>query len=156
MKHWSNLSLNDKEGGKMFVKKDRSSNEYTIAVKFLTKWALNIDAIGLLVLSGVPEMASRSITRVIIRFCLFLIIMRRWKKFWLVNLGVLIGISLFFKGWKLLRLFVTLLLKSLDMGTSSQYSGKFFEQRCCWGVVRSNRWSGLKLEQCWGWRRQFH
>ena len=110
MKHWSNLSLNDKQGGKMFVKKDRSSNEYTIAVKFLTKWALNIDAIGLLVLSGVPEMASRSITRVIIRFCLFLIIMRRWKKFWLVNLGVLIGISLFSKGWKLLCLFMTLLL----------------------------------------------
>ena len=37
MKHWSNLSLNDKERGKMFVKKDRSSNEYTITVKFLTK-----------------------------------------------------------------------------------------------------------------------
>ena len=104
-KHWSNLSLNDKEGGKMSVKKVRSSNEYTIAAKFLTKRALNIDVIGLLVLSGVPEMASRSITR----FCLFLIIMRR-KKFWLVNLGVLIGISLFSKGWKLLCLFMTLLL----------------------------------------------
>ena len=37
MKHWGNLSLNDKKGGKMSVKKDRSSNEYTIAAKFLTK-----------------------------------------------------------------------------------------------------------------------
>uniref|UniRef100_A0A7N2RDF2 Uncharacterized protein n=1 Tax=Quercus lobata TaxID=97700 RepID=A0A7N2RDF2_QUELO len=58
-KHWSNLSLNDKEGGKMSVKKVRSSNEYNIAAKFLTKQALNIDVIGLLVLSGVPEMTSR-------------------------------------------------------------------------------------------------
>ena len=44
-KHQSNLSLNDKEGGKMCLKKERSSNEHTIAAKFLMKRALNTDAI---------------------------------------------------------------------------------------------------------------
>lgn len=35
-KHWSNLSLNDREGGKMTVKKDRNAKEFTIMVNFLT------------------------------------------------------------------------------------------------------------------------
>ena len=43
-KHQSNLSLNDREGGKMCLKKERSSNEHTIA-KFLSKRALNTDVI---------------------------------------------------------------------------------------------------------------
>ena len=45
MKHWSTLSLNEGEGGKMEVTRDRGSNGFTIAAKFLTKRALNTDAI---------------------------------------------------------------------------------------------------------------
>ena len=44
-KHWHKLSLNDREGGKLAVKKDRVSHEYTIVAKFLTKQALNAEAI---------------------------------------------------------------------------------------------------------------
>ena len=45
MKHWSNLSLNDREGGGVHLRKDRSLTEFIIATKFLTKRALSIDAI---------------------------------------------------------------------------------------------------------------
>ena len=45
MKHWSNLSLNDREGGGVHLRKDRSLTEFIIAAKFLTKRALSIDAI---------------------------------------------------------------------------------------------------------------
>ena len=45
MKHWSNLSLNDREGGGVHLGKDRGLNEFILAVKFLTKEALSIDAI---------------------------------------------------------------------------------------------------------------
>ena len=44
-KHWSNMLLNDREGGKMNLNKEQSSAEYFIAAKFLTNWALNIDPI---------------------------------------------------------------------------------------------------------------
>ena len=44
-KHWSNLSLNDREGGGVFLAKKRSSSECIIAAKFLTKRALNMEAI---------------------------------------------------------------------------------------------------------------
>uniref|UniRef100_A0A7N2LTL6 Zinc knuckle CX2CX4HX4C domain-containing protein n=1 Tax=Quercus lobata TaxID=97700 RepID=A0A7N2LTL6_QUELO len=43
-KHWNNLSLNEREGGGVHLRKDRSLNEF-IAAKFLTKRALSIDAI---------------------------------------------------------------------------------------------------------------
>lgn len=45
MKHWRTLFLNEREGGKMAVKKDRGSNGFTIAAMFLMKRALNTDAI---------------------------------------------------------------------------------------------------------------
>ena len=45
MKHWSNLSLNDREGGGVHLGKDRGLTEFILAAKFLTKQALSIDAI---------------------------------------------------------------------------------------------------------------
>ena len=45
MNNWRNLSLNDREGGKLAVKKDRASHEHMIVAKFLMKRALNIDAV---------------------------------------------------------------------------------------------------------------
>ncbi|KAK9996986.1 hypothetical protein SO802_021672 [Lithocarpus litseifolius] len=45
MSNWHNLSLNDREGGKLAVKKDRASHEYTLVAKFLTKRVLNTDAV---------------------------------------------------------------------------------------------------------------
>lgn len=45
MKHWRNLSLNDREGGKLAVKKDRAIQEFTLVAKFLTKRVLNMKAI---------------------------------------------------------------------------------------------------------------
>ncbi|XP_075640319.1 uncharacterized protein At4g02000-like [Castanea sativa] len=44
-KHWSNLSLNDREGGGVHLRMDRSLTESIIAATFLTKRALSIDAI---------------------------------------------------------------------------------------------------------------
>ena len=44
-KHWRNLSLNDREGGKLAVKKDRATQEFTLVAKFLTKRVLNTEAI---------------------------------------------------------------------------------------------------------------
>lgn len=45
MKHWRNLSLNEREGGKLAVKKDRATQEFTLVAKFLTKQVLNTEAI---------------------------------------------------------------------------------------------------------------
>ena len=44
-KYWSNLSLNDREGGGARLGKNRGLNEFILAAKFLTKQALSIDAI---------------------------------------------------------------------------------------------------------------
>ena len=44
-KHWNNLSLNEREGGGVHLRRDRSLNEFIVAAKFLTKRALSIDAI---------------------------------------------------------------------------------------------------------------
>ena len=41
MKHWRNLSLNEREGGKLVVKKERANQEFTLVEKFLTKHVLN-------------------------------------------------------------------------------------------------------------------
>lgn len=43
--HWSNLPLNNMEGVDLQLLEERSTKEFTIAAKFLTKQALNIDAI---------------------------------------------------------------------------------------------------------------
>ncbi|KAL0000565.1 hypothetical protein SO802_014346 [Lithocarpus litseifolius] len=44
--HWRNLSLNDREGGKLTVKKGRAIQEYTMAAKFLRPRVLNTEAIA--------------------------------------------------------------------------------------------------------------
>ena len=44
-KHWPNLSLNEREGGKLALKKDRANQEFTLMAKFLTKCVLNTEAI---------------------------------------------------------------------------------------------------------------
>ena len=43
---WRNLSLNDREGGKLTVKKDQAPKEYSVAAKFLTPQVLNTEAIA--------------------------------------------------------------------------------------------------------------
>ena len=45
-KQWTKLSLLDREGDKITLGKNRESNEYIIAAKFLTRRALNVDAIS--------------------------------------------------------------------------------------------------------------
>lgn len=45
MKHWSNMSLNDREGAKVSLSKEQSSLEFCIAAKFLTNRALSMDAV---------------------------------------------------------------------------------------------------------------
>ena len=45
-KRWTKLSLLDREGDKITLGKNRESNEYIIAAKFLTRRALNVEAIG--------------------------------------------------------------------------------------------------------------
>ena len=45
-KQWTKLSLLDREGDKIMLGKNRESNEYIIAAKFLTRRALNVEAIG--------------------------------------------------------------------------------------------------------------
>ena len=44
-KHWRNLSLNEREGGKLLVKKNRDNQVATLVAKFLTKRVLNTEAI---------------------------------------------------------------------------------------------------------------
>lgn len=45
MKHWGNMSLNDREGGDFQMNKDRSSSEFAIVAKLLTRRALNTETI---------------------------------------------------------------------------------------------------------------
>ena len=45
-KQWTKLSLLDREGDKITLGKNRESNEYITAAKFLTRRALNVDAIS--------------------------------------------------------------------------------------------------------------
>ena len=42
---WRNLSLDEREGGKLSIKKNRANLEFTIAAKFLTTRVLNTEAI---------------------------------------------------------------------------------------------------------------
>ena len=44
-KHWRNLSLNEREGGKLLVKKNRDNQVATLVAKFFTKRVLNTEAI---------------------------------------------------------------------------------------------------------------
>ena len=44
-KHWSTLSFNDCEGGKVHLNKEKSSSDFVIAVKFLTMCASNTKVI---------------------------------------------------------------------------------------------------------------
>ena len=44
-KHWSNLSLNNREGGGVRLAREKSSSECIVVAKFLTKRALNMEAI---------------------------------------------------------------------------------------------------------------
>ena len=45
-KHWKSLSLLEREGSGLCLKKEQASSEHTIAAKFLTKRPLNMDAIA--------------------------------------------------------------------------------------------------------------
>lgn len=45
-KHWNCLSLSEREGYDICFKKDRYSKEHIIAARFLTRRALNMDAVA--------------------------------------------------------------------------------------------------------------
>ena len=45
VKRWGNLSLDDQEGGKVKLNKNKSSKNVTIAANFLTKQALNTESV---------------------------------------------------------------------------------------------------------------
>ena len=45
-KQWTKFSLLDKEGDKITLGKNQGSKEHIIAAKFLTRRALNVDAIA--------------------------------------------------------------------------------------------------------------
>ena len=45
-KQWTKFSLLDREGDKITLGKNRESIEHIIAAKFLTRRALNVDAVG--------------------------------------------------------------------------------------------------------------
>ena len=45
-KQWKGLSLSQREGPKFQMRLDLATTEYIIAAKFLTKRALNMDAIA--------------------------------------------------------------------------------------------------------------
>ena len=45
-KHWSSLSLSDREGPGLCLKSEQAITEYGIVARFLTKCPLNIDAIA--------------------------------------------------------------------------------------------------------------
>ena len=43
--HWQNLSLNEREDVNLELFEDKSSNEFIMAAKFLTKRALSVEAV---------------------------------------------------------------------------------------------------------------
>lgn len=45
-KHWSSITLSDREGSGLRLKKEQVTTDYAIAARFLTKRPLNIDAIA--------------------------------------------------------------------------------------------------------------
>ena len=45
-KHWKSLSLSEREGPSLCLKKEQASSELTTAARFLTKRPLSIDAIA--------------------------------------------------------------------------------------------------------------
>ena len=45
-KHWSSLSLSEKEGSGLRLRKEQAIAEFAIAARFLTKRPLNIEAIA--------------------------------------------------------------------------------------------------------------
>ena len=45
-KHWKSLSLSDREGPGLCLKKEQATSEHAITARFLTKRPLNIDAIA--------------------------------------------------------------------------------------------------------------
>ena len=44
-KHWKNLSLNDEEGSSMKLLEDKSTKEFILAAKFLTRRALSVETL---------------------------------------------------------------------------------------------------------------
>ena len=45
IKHWQSLSLNAREGDELGLDKELSTKNFTMAAKFLTKRALNVEAV---------------------------------------------------------------------------------------------------------------
>ena len=45
MKHWSNLSLNEREDGTLNLSRERSSGETILVAKFFTKQVLSTEAV---------------------------------------------------------------------------------------------------------------
>ena len=87
-KHWIGLSLSEKEGPGLCLKKEQAVEEFCLAAKFLMKQALNTDAIAKTLKPlwrskngfKVKNMASTL-------YYLHLITSMRWNGSYLVNLG---------------------------------------------------------------------
>lgn len=93
MKHWGNLSLNDREGGDLQLNKDHCISKFSIAAKFLTKWAINTESVVRTfntIWRSVNGFKVRN-ARIILS-CLLLIMKRRLKKYLKANHGVLTNI----------------------------------------------------------------
>ena len=80
-KNWNNLTLSECEGSNFRIKEEQAKTEFILAAKFLTKRALNIDAIAK---TFTPlwrsKMALRSKRKMIMWFYFHLMIRVRWRK----------------------------------------------------------------------------
>ena len=97
-KQWNCLSLSEREGEDLCIKKDHQSKERIIAAFFLTQRALNMEAmLEPLSCCGGRRMALRSREKGIIRSFSFLTTRRMWIEFFQLSHGASIS------RWWLLR-----------------------------------------------------
>ena len=73
-KHWNCLSLSEREGDDLCIKKDRRSQAYIIAALFLTCRALNTEAVARTSHFGGPRGVSKFREKETINFSSFLTI----------------------------------------------------------------------------------
>lgn len=92
-KQWTRLSLLDGEGDRIIIGKSKCSQEYIIVVKFLTRRALNVYAMGELSNHyGIHLMGLESRSLATICYYLFLIIQMMLTRCYSVSLGALTSI----------------------------------------------------------------
>ena len=86
---WNRLTLSDREGPGCNLTHDDSVMDFSIAAKFLTRRALNVEVKAKLSRHcGELGMGSRSKSLMTIKFYSLLITRRMWTEFLIVNHGV--------------------------------------------------------------------